>query len=185
MLRYEVSQHRISFDDNEDESVCCTCRHSSNDSANLHRVKFADHHPWDDQEAESARDDENEDARDGNPCVDRRNSLRVPDGFVIHVRAESNHCYATADSGNERQRPSTAPPEGNARNDREEEPQSAEHDGARVFVHLCARVLENLDRIESNCVNARELIHHEVNNENPEGLQTRWSQESLKDFFRR
>lgn len=111
--------------------------------------------------------------------------MSIPNRLVIHVNSKSNHCHAATNSRKEGKRSAAASSQRNTCNDCEEKPQSAKDDCARVFVHLSSRVLEDFNSIEGDGVNARKLIHHEVNDENCEGLQTRRRQKSLKDFFRR
>lgn len=200
----QMCQERISLHNNEHERVSGTCRHSTHDASHLHRVELADHHlenemdsrheawqfhalthPWDDEEAQGASDNEDENARDRDPRVDQRQTLSLPGGLVVEVDAESQHRHATADARDEGKRPPATASQCDARDDGEEESESAEHNGQRVGVHGRAGLFEDRDGVERDGVDARELVHHEVNHENTERLQTRRREESLKDFLRR
>lgn len=185
VLLDEMAQHWISFDDNKHEAVSHACGHATNDASDLHRIKLANHHPRNDEEAERASDDEDEYASDRNPGVHQRNPLRYPNRFVVHVGAETEHRHTAADARNETQRSSATPSHRNAGHDGEHETQNAEDNRESILIHCGAGVFEDLDSVEGDRVNARELVHHEVDAENAEGLQTRWSQQRLQDFFRR
>jgi hypothetical protein len=41
---YQMRKERIRFHDNEDKSVGSTCRHSTHDASDFHRVQLADHY---------------------------------------------------------------------------------------------------------------------------------------------
>lgn len=55
----------------------------------------------------------------------------------------------------------------------------SDHDGAGILVHCRAGLCENLHCIESDCVNAAELIDHEVREEDQEGFVRGWSEHGL------
>lgn len=112
------------------------------------------------------------------------NILSIPQWLIVHVNSKANHCHTATNSRDEWKWPTTTPSQWYTSNDGKEESYCTKKYCASVFVHLCARVFKDFNSIEGDGVNTRKLIHHEVNDENSEGLQTRRSQKSLKDFFR-
>lgn len=118
-----VRQEGVRFDDDEDAGVGHAGRETADDTANLHRVEFADHDPRDHEEAERAGDGEDENARHREPRgdgFDRRDRF-LPALLVVEVRAQAKHGEATADSGYERKRSTATPPQQNCRDNGEDE----------------------------------------------------------------
>ena len=160
-------------------------RQSAHNSSDLHWIKFTNHDPWNNEESHGAGDHKKEDTRNRNPRVLWKFIICIPHWFVIHIDTKSQHREAASNTWNEGQWSPATSSEWNARNYCEEEPQSSQDDGAEIKIERRATFPENIDGIESDGVDTTELIHHKINDENSEGLQTRRCHQGLKDFIKR
>lgn len=169
-----MRQEGVGLDHDKDASVRHAGGETAHDASHFHRVEFTDHDPRNDEEAQRTGDGEDEDTSDREPRgrgFNRRNGF-LPALLEVQIRAESDHGDATADSGNERERSSATPSQQDCGNDGKDESNQTKHYRARVFVHGCARILENLDSVKCDCVDPAELVHHKVKRQDAKRLQT-------------